>query len=89
MLVGLRIALSTNVDDINALLAAGDLAGAGRDVHNLIATAGNLGAVAVATIAREIEMDCREGRAFSGPGAAARLTAASTEALRRLATFHG
>jgi PAS domain S-box-containing protein len=87
LLDGLLAAMSKHVADINSLLAAGNLVEAGREAHNLIATAGNVGATALAALAREIETCCKAGQALPWPDAAAKLDAASIDALTRLARF--
>jgi signal transduction histidine kinase/DNA-binding response OmpR family regulator len=47
------------VERLGTALAAGDAAHASREAHDLVSVAGNCGAAAISTLAREVERACR------------------------------
>jgi signal transduction histidine kinase/DNA-binding response OmpR family regulator/HPt (histidine-containing phosphotransfer) domain-containing protein len=63
MLRTLLSAVAEAIEAIERLIHSGDLALAGREAHNLVGIAGNVGATQVAEIARQLELACRTARA--------------------------
>jgi PAS domain S-box-containing protein len=55
--------LADNVARMQALPAEGDLGLLGREAHTLVGTAGNVGAMLLSDLARDIEIACRSGNA--------------------------
>jgi PAS domain S-box-containing protein len=87
LLDGMLATLPDDVAGITSLLAAGDRAQAKRQAHDLVATAGNFGAVALAALAREIETRCAGDLVTFWPDMAARLNATTSETLARFAAL--
>jgi len=61
LLEGLLGTLATSVERVIAVMAANDLAAARREAHDIISAAGNLGAMRLSELARELETACRAG----------------------------
>jgi signal transduction histidine kinase/CheY-like chemotaxis protein/HPt (histidine-containing phosphotransfer) domain-containing protein len=70
LLDGLLGALSASVERVIAVMAANDLAAARREAHDIVSAAGNLGAMRLSQLARELETACRAGDALRGTNVA-------------------
>ncbi|HEX4110906.1 MAG TPA: response regulator [Stellaceae bacterium] len=57
----LLAAVADGINSIDELIRVGDLVAAGREAHNLISTAGSVGAGAVSQVARQVESVARSG----------------------------
>jgi signal transduction histidine kinase/DNA-binding response OmpR family regulator/HPt (histidine-containing phosphotransfer) domain-containing protein len=61
LLEGLLGTLAASVERVITVMAANDLAAARREAHDIISAAGNLGAMRLSELARELETACRAG----------------------------
>jgi signal transduction histidine kinase/CheY-like chemotaxis protein/HPt (histidine-containing phosphotransfer) domain-containing protein len=57
----LLTSVADSISSIDGLLQAGDLPGVGREAHNLVSTAGSVGAAKVCELARQLEQSSRSG----------------------------
>ena len=57
----LLAAVADGIASIDELLQGGDLRGAGREAHNLVSTAGSVGAATVSDLARQLEAASKSG----------------------------
>ncbi len=63
LLADFLTALGERVERAIGHLSTNDLAAAGREAHDLISTAGNLGAMRLSELSRELEAACKSGEA--------------------------
>jgi signal transduction histidine kinase/CheY-like chemotaxis protein/HPt (histidine-containing phosphotransfer) domain-containing protein len=69
------------------LAAAGKLAAAGREAHDIVSVAGNLGAIRLSALARDLESACKSGDATQSRKAADAVTAAARDVLVLLESY--
>ena len=55
------IDMEARIQRLGARLAAADTVEAAKEAHDLVSVAGNCGAIAVSTVARDIERACKQG----------------------------
>jgi HPt (histidine-containing phosphotransfer) domain-containing protein len=75
---------AAHLDAIEAAVGRSDLAAAAREAHNLVSTAGNIGAMRLSAIARELEQAARRHAAADAKAAADGLRAAHTQTLAEI-----
>jgi signal transduction histidine kinase/DNA-binding response OmpR family regulator len=80
LLDGLLAGLSASVERVISVMAANDLVAARQEAHDIISAAGNLGAMRLSELARELETACRADDADRGSGVADELRRAFTAA---------
>ena len=83
----LLAAVADGISSIDELLQSGDLKGVGREAHNLVSTAGSVGAAAVAEVARRLEGVTKSGDAEECLYALVELREAFTRVRRPLRDF--
>jgi CheY-like chemotaxis protein/HPt (histidine-containing phosphotransfer) domain-containing protein len=79
--------MEQKIPRLKSLLEEADLSSLGREAHNLVATAGNVGAMKVSGLARQIEHACREEDCARGAALLDELVAASEGESSRLASI--
>jgi len=80
LLADFLTALGERVERAISHLASNDLAAAGREAHDLISTAGNLGAMRLSELSRELESACKTGEAERSAAVMRELRAACADA---------
>jgi CheY-like chemotaxis protein len=75
---------AAHLDAIEAAVGRSDLTAVAREAHNLVSTAGNIGAMRVSAIARELEQAARRHAAADARAAADGLRAAHAQTLAEI-----
>ena len=69
------------------LVSSGELTAAGREAHDIVSVAGNVGAMRLSALARELEKACKSGDAAQSQRAADAVTKAAQDALALLESY--
>jgi signal transduction histidine kinase/DNA-binding NarL/FixJ family response regulator len=84
---GFVTSLEQRVRRSTRLVATGKLATAGREAHDIVSVAGNLGAVRLSALARDLEAACKSGDVTQSRMAAEAVTAAARDVLVLLESY--
>ena len=81
------IDMEARIQRLGARLEAADTAAAAKEAHDLVSVAGNCGAIAVSSMARDIERACRQGAVADAVEGFAHLQDIANETLDALKTL--
>ncbi len=79
--------LELRVRRVARLVASGKLDAAGREAHDIVSVAGNLGAMRLSALARELEAACKSGQAGESGRVAEAVAAATRDVLVLLESY--
>ena len=84
---GFVTSLEQRVERVARRVAAGELAAAGREAHDIVSVAGNLGAIRLSALARDLEAACKSGEAARSQQAAEAVAGAARDAIALLESY--